>query len=308
MTDLQLGLVLIGALAVGAVFVYNRIQERGVRREAEKAFGSRHPDVLASEAEERREPAFERSPEPPAIAPAAPTQPPDDAMPDDRIDYVVDLALKKPSAGAAVLELWTPLERRFGKRALLAAFDGRGWRRLVAGDSNPVVTLRAAMQLVTRTGVANETEVIEFRSGVETVAGKLKAAISAPEMREALDSAKELDQACAQADIQVAFHVVGVHDEYEFDEQPFQVARREDGVTFTLDVPRTLDLARSYEAMARAARQFAAASGGRLVDDNGRELDERALAAIELQLEPARRTLVERGIEPGGALALRLFS
>ena len=308
MTDLQLGLVLIGALAVGGVFVYNRIQERGVRREAEKAFGSRHTDVLVGDAEERREPALERSTEPPAIAPAAPAPPPADAMPDERIDYVVELALKKPSGGAAVLALWSPLERRFGKRALLAAFDGRGWRRIAAGDSNPVVTLRAALQLVTRAGVASETEVIEFRSEVETVAGKLKAAISAPEMREALDSAKELDEACAQADIQVALHVVGVRDEYEFDEQPFQVARREDGVTFTLDVPRTLDVARSYEAMARAARQFAAASGGRLVDDNGRELDERALGAIQNQLEPARRSLVERGIEPGGALALRLFS
>jgi FtsZ-interacting cell division protein ZipA len=59
--------------------------------------------------------------------------------------------------------------------------------------------------------------------------------------------------------------------------------------------------------MARAARQLAA-EGGRLVDDNGRVLDERAIAAIEAQLQAVRHTLVERGIEPGSALAQRLFS
>jgi hypothetical protein len=73
-------------------------------------------------------------------------------------------------------------------------------------------------------------------------------------------------------------------------------------------VARTPDLGRSYEAMARAGRQLAAAGGGRLVDDNGAPLDERALAAIGAQLEAVRQELAGRGIEPGGPLALRLFS
>ena len=304
MTDLQLGLALIGALAVVGVFLYNRIQERGARRDAEKAFASGHADVLLGGAETRREPVLERLPEAAAAVPQQRT----DAMPDERIDYVIELGLAKTMGGAPVHELWAPLERRFGRRVLAAAYDGKRWRRLKAGDAAPAAIVRAAFQLVTRAGVASETEVIEFRSEVETIAAKLKAAISAPEMREALDSAKQLDQACADADIQVAFHVVGVRDEYEFDEQPFQVARREDGVTFTLDVPRTLEVPRTYEAMARAARNFASSAGGRLVDDNGRELDERALAAIGQQLQPACRVLAERGIEPGGELALRLFS
>ena len=46
MTDLQLGLLLIGAAAVAGVLVYNRVQERGVRRQAERSFGSQHADVL----------------------------------------------------------------------------------------------------------------------------------------------------------------------------------------------------------------------------------------------------------------------
>ena len=56
MTDLQLGLGVIGAIAVAAVLIYNRLQERGARREAERAFGAGHADVLL---DERREPTLE---------------------------------------------------------------------------------------------------------------------------------------------------------------------------------------------------------------------------------------------------------
>jgi hypothetical protein len=60
--------------------------------------------------------------------------------------------------------------------------------------------------------------------------------------------------------------------------------------------------------MARAARHLAAARGGRLADDNGNAVDERSLAAIGAELEAVRQALLARGIEPGGPLALRLFS
>jgi hypothetical protein len=60
--------------------------------------------------------------------------------------------------------------------------------------------------------------------------------------------------------------------------------------------------------MARAGMQLAAAGGGRIVDDNGTALDERALAAIGARLDAVIEMLSARGIEPGSALALRLFS
>jgi len=89
MTDLQLGLAVIGALAVVAVVLYNRWQERGARRDAERAFGSGHADVLLRE--ERREPTLE------ARRPA----PPPGALPAERVDYVVELTLPRPAAPAA---------------------------------------------------------------------------------------------------------------------------------------------------------------------------------------------------------------
>ena len=72
MTDLQIGLLIIGAAAVAGVLVYNRLQERATRRAAEQAFGSRHSDVLMGGPVERREPTLEALPAATAMPAAAP--------------------------------------------------------------------------------------------------------------------------------------------------------------------------------------------------------------------------------------------
>jgi hypothetical protein len=285
MTDLTLGLALAGVLAVAAVLLYNWRQERAARREAERAFATPAPDALLGDPDGRKEPRIEalhRAPEPPR-----------GAAPDAKVDYVMALAVPG-SAVAQLHEGWRPIAQRFAHRALLGqAEDGR-WL--------------AGLQLVSRAGVIAEPELVEFRSSIETLAARLGATASGPGMRESLHAARELDGACAEADIQVALHVVGIGSPPDFAGQPFQAAPRAGGVTLTLDVARTPDLGRSYEAMARTGRDLAQAQGGRLVDDEGRELDERALAAIGAQLETLRRLLAARGIETGSPLALRLFS
>ena len=281
MTDLQIGLGVIGGVAVVAVLIYNRWQERGVRRAAERTFGSGHADVLL---DERREPTLPPLPRRPQV--------PAGATPAEQVDYVIELTLN--AAGNAVQEAWAPIEHRFARRVILVVDDA---------------SVRAALQLVSRNGVVSDAELVEFRSMVETMAAQLGATVSAPEMRPALDAARELDRICADADIQVALHVVGIgFTPAQFDGQAFQAAPRDDGVTLTLDVARTPEPARGYEAMARAGRQLAQSRGGRVVDDTGRELDERALAAIGAQLEAVRQRLAGCGIEPGSPLALRVFS
>ena len=290
MTDLQLGLLAIGVLAVIAVVVYNRWQERAARRDAEQAFGSAHADVLL---DERREPALTPRREPPS-EPRRPAPAPASVLPAERVDYVIELTLPKALPAPVVHETWSPIERRFARRALLAAEGAQ---------------VRAALQLVSRNGVASDAEVLEFRAMVETMAAALAARVAAPEMREALEAARELDRACADADIQVALHVVGIGTApAQFIGQPFQVSARDDGVTLTLDVARTREPRATYEAMVRAGRDLAQSRGGRLIDDAGRELDERALAAIGRELDAVGAKLAACGLEPGSPLALRVFS
>lgn len=258
---------MLGVAALVGVLGYNWFQERSARRQAERSFASRHSDVLLDEREARREPTLEgRRMEPPA-----------GTHPVQGVDYIIELSLP-------LKEGWEAIAHRFGRRALLA--DGK-----------------AALQMVTREGVVSEAELLEFRSEVETLAAKVNATVRAPEMRAALEAAQELDRACADADIQVALHVIGGSSDVS--ESPsFQVTQRQDGLTFTLDVARTLEPGRGYQAMVRAARHV----GGKLVDDNGAPLDEHSLAAIGAQVEAVRQELLGRGIEPGGPLALRLFS
>jgi hypothetical protein len=142
---------------------------------------------------------------------------------------------------------------------------------------------------------------------VEALAASLGGSVAAPEMRPALEAAREMDRVCADADIQVALHVVGIPAVDPAADNPFQTAQRGDGVTLSIDVGRTQDPVRAFEAMARAAVELVA-EGGRMIDDNGRPLDERALASIRAQVDAVRAVLAERGIEPGSPLALRVFS
>jgi hypothetical protein len=241
-------------VALFVVLGYNWFQERSIRRQAERSFASRHADVLLDKpADVRREPTLRAGPQP-------------GAAPHPGVDYIIELS-------APLTEGWTAIQHRFGRRALLSG-------------------TQAALQMVTLDGVVSEAELLEFRSEVETLAAKIPATVRAPEMRPALEAAQDLDRACADADIQVALHVVGSADS------------QGERVTFTLDVARTLDPGKAYEAMVRSARQ----RGGQLVDDNGTPLDDRALAAIGAQIEAVRQELHGRGIEPGGPLAQRLFS
>ena len=296
MTDLTLGLLVLGAVLFAGVLVYNRVQERSATRAAERSFASRHADALLEEAPPRREPTLTKAP------------PAQETLPDERVDYVIDLKLARPLAAATVLQGWSALEHRFARRVLLAGSDGTAWRKVLPGEQANLRALRAALQLVSRAGVVSDAELIEFRSEVETLGTRLGASFSAPEMRQALEAARELDKACADADIQVAMHVIAPITETDGGEHPFQIVRREDGVTLMLDVALTPDLGRSYEAMARTGRSLAESQGGRLVDDRGNALDDRSLAAIGAQLEAVRRSLAGHGIETGSPLALRLFS
>ena len=281
MSDLVLGLLVLGAVLFAGVLVYNRLQERSARRAVERAFEDAHPgDTLAHAASERREPTLAGNLAHP--------------LPDARVDYVIELAPAQVLATTVVQEGWRPIEQRFGRRALLAQSGGGAWH--------------AALQLVSRAGAVSEAELAEFRSAVETLAARLGAAVAAPEMRPALEAARELDRACADSDIQVALHVVGEGIQADLGEQPFHVVRREDGVTLVLDVALTPDLGASYQAMARAGRSLAEAHNARLVDDRDNPLDERSLAAIGAQLEAVRQVLAARGIETGSPLALRVFS
>ena len=50
MGDLVLGLLVLGVVLFAGVLVYNRLQERAVRRDTERSFAPRHADAPAPDA------------------------------------------------------------------------------------------------------------------------------------------------------------------------------------------------------------------------------------------------------------------
>lgn len=217
MSEFQASLLAIGALVVAGVVGYNKWQEHRARKAAQSAFQTDFPDALieepipahqfrASPPDEpagRIEPGTAPQPAPrePRTASAGPVH-----ASESGADYAIELAGDNPCDVPRLLEAWGAIESRFSRRAFLSGWIEGQWDALPSGGVCPKA--RAALQLVTRGGVLGEGELIEFRSGVETLAAGLGLSVAAPEMREALERARRLDQVCADADIQIAFHVV----------------------------------------------------------------------------------------------------
>ena len=101
--------------------------------------------------------------------------------------------------------------------------------------------------------------------------------------------------------------------DFEIDTDPYPLWRRMRdaqplSLSIALDLARAPGTSRAFESMARLASHLAVALEGRIVDDNGSALDERAIAAIAQQLDGVRAQMEARGLTPGGPAALRLFS
>ena len=183
MTDLQLGLLALGVAAVAGVVIYNRVP--GARRSGAQAERSLRRPRIPTSCSTRAASGASRcwaAGAPSAHRPLAGAGEP--GFPTARVDYIVLLRIAVGTPARAALESWRAIQQRFGGRALLAGSDGS---RLAAGrrkgDFGSFTSLRAALQLVSRSGVVGDAELIEFRSEVETMASRIRAEVVAPEMQ-----------------------------------------------------------------------------------------------------------------------------
>ena len=80
------------------------------------------------------------------------------------------------------------------------------------------------------------------------------------------------------------------------------------GVTLLLDVPRVPEPVKVYDQMRALAKRLAITLDAELVDDRSRALTDAGLGTIRSQLQTVQATMRAKGIEPGGARALRLFT
>jgi hypothetical protein len=120
-----------------------------------------------------------------------------------------------------------------------------------------------------------------------------------------------------QLDADGAFHAVNEAEETLFtlisqDKRPFRPETLRTlfyrGLTFQLDVPRVANCSDVFSQMVQVARKLQLGLGGQLVDDNQRPLGEAEIEKIRQQLKAIQARMTARGIPPGSATALRLFS
>jgi hypothetical protein len=348
MSDLRLGLLALGVAVVAAVILYNKWLERQYRRKAEAGFGTRPEDVLmrtrgqvapSGEAIARGASRVE-----PALGSLEMSW--DEGL-SEAVDFIMPIETPDQVSGAAVLSAATVALRRCRRGVRWEGFDVSrgGWEPLHPERSYS--RLRAGLQMVDRRGAADADEFAEFAAAIEDASASLGLLATAPDPATAIARAKELDRFCGEVDIRVAVHIVSdavpfagarlaelaEKAGFEFIPSDGKFRRRDEHgrvlcalmssgphpfrdeqldslpmqqVTLELDVPRSPQGA--FELFSGWAQMFAQGLNARIVDDNRASLGPQAFEAISAQIEAVHRSMGERGIAPGGALALRLFS
>jgi len=263
------------------------------------------------------------------------------------LDFIVPIEAPEEVSGAALIGATATALERCSKSISWEGFDETeaSWEPLDPDRSYS--KLRSGIQLVDRRGALGVEELAAFGAAMEKAAASVGAVATAPDPESVMAKANELDRFCGEVDIRVAVHIMSdtaplpgaqlagvakaagfrldepdgkfrLHDEAgrvicalaNFEPTPLALdglnTLSTRGVTLELDVPRT-----PYAAFARfrdCAQTLARGLKARIVDDNREPVGPAAFEAIGTQLQAVHRSMEARGIAPGGALALRLFS
>ena len=224
MSDLQISLLIIGAVVVGGVYLFNWAQERKFRRKLGQAFEVEREDVLlgvGAKGEARVEPQVAWADTPagpdsprPHVEQETPASSASDAsslLPpfDPDIDYVAVIESAVPISETAIGELLnrTAACGKPCRAAGLRAQSGE-WEELARAGSDRYLKVALALQLVNRTGPVNAAQLAMFGDAIRNCAGRISAVASCPDTHAALDTARELDEFCAEVDVAIGVNIV----------------------------------------------------------------------------------------------------
>lgn len=232
-TDLQLSLLLIGALIIAAVVLFNRYQQRRFYRTRSEpaAVPMQTPERPATEpiANDRREPTFKLPAVTPPVTPAK-AEPaslgstagdiPWPTWIDHNIDYVASIQPVDPVGGRDFFA--APYHSDVISRPLtwlgLNAANNQ-WERIRNASEAQYTRFIAVLQLLNRSGPVTGAELGVFCDLVQQLGEHLMAVVDCPDRQAALARAQQFDQICAAVDVEIALHALS-------DEQrPFPAAK-----------------------------------------------------------------------------------
>lgn len=372
MSDLQIGLLILGLFIVGGVIAFNWLQERKFHQRAEHGFKRPDADLLLNpqadprvhEDLERRidprfEPQFEESKaaevhDEVEVFEAVKVQLPevavrDDSEAEDSLGYVAEIRTGEVVPAAIIDALAQALEA-IGRRFKLSGYDyhTRKWEP-VSDPNHWYTSIRVFIQAVDRSGAVTREQFEQVDSMLREYADEISGIAALPDLDKVVSTAVALDEFCVNVDVIVGLSVISrpgqvlhgtqlralaeanglrlnsngvfvLHDAqgdalFTLDNQesnPFDTAELKNlvthGVTFLLDVPRTLEGLKVFNRMVTIARQFADSLDGVLCDDNRVMLNDSGLEKIRNQLRSIYEIMEQRGIPAGSKSARHLFS
>ena len=242
MSTLQIGLLIIGAVLVIAVYGYNRLQERRIRRRMDEAFKTTADPLLEPATESRLQPrerieprispsgddmrdpvAFDPSAAPPLDSPAPepepsaePETPPERGspplasepvggeLPDPDIECVARLQAVQPIPGVLLMDA---VEYAYAKPCRWVGRQVSGVWSAVR-DAHSYTEVAACLVLADRSGPLSEQGYAVFRDAIEELGQAIPAAFIMGERDDELERAAELDAFCADVDIQIGLNLL----------------------------------------------------------------------------------------------------
>jgi len=239
MSTLQIGLLIIGAILVIAVYGYNVLQERRIRKRMDAAFKTTADPLLdpparadtRAEPRERVEPSMQRGGhgdgaraapvavqevEPPPVEepvepqPAEPDSPPlanepvGGELPDPEIECIARLQAVDPIPGVVLMDA---VEHRYAKPCRWVGRQVSGvWSPI--RDSDSYTEVAACMVLADRSGPLQEQGYNQFRHVIEELGQALPAAFIIADRDDELKRAAALDAFCADVDVQIGLNLM----------------------------------------------------------------------------------------------------
>ena len=247
MSDLHLGLIVIGILLVVGVYAFNRFQEYQLRRRVERRFAQpddvlmRDPAEPASNAPETRvEPSLgpevteadgpareevryarvgDEAPraaaevtrsEPARSEPAvapAATEAPAAAASTSAIEYVCSIEAPRPIE-ASVLEAYVKAVSAIGKPVTLQGWSATTGEWVALPAKGAVSRVQAGLQLANRAGAVNRVQLSTLRDLSLQLAEQSGGACRCGDIDQAVKAAAEIDRFCSQVDISLGCNVV----------------------------------------------------------------------------------------------------
>ena len=219
MSDLQLSLLIIGAVVIIAVLVYNHVQQKKLRDKLSAAFGE-NPDALMGEGGAQRiEPqvggasgvtAVAESQAPVGAGGNAPT--PETEI-DEKIDAVATISSSTLLTAAQVAEVLSGVAA-CGRTWRAAGYNAANerWETVNRAVTGQYSRLKLALQMANRSGPVSAVQLSAFADALNTLATRYGASLLLPDPERVLADARALDEFCLDADVSIGVNVVAIEE------------------------------------------------------------------------------------------------